>query len=179
MKKTITLFLIALAMWLSPTAWAQDTIYECNFDRQGDTSGWRFARENQSHFWVIGMDPSMSSRMLYVTYNGVDNAYYWESPTSVSYAYRRIVLPRGAYRFSYDWRCNGRRDGDTAYDYMRVLLVPGTMTPRGGDVPNGMGTMSDAVLPAGYIPLDGNEPKCASPVWVSHSSDCCTEIIED
>ena len=166
MKKLVFIGVYLLTVAL---AWAQDTVYFCDFDQPGDTSGWRFAGEDQSHFWVVG------SRMLFVTYNGVDNGYYWEAPSSVSYAYRRIMLPRGAYRFGYDWRCNGRRDGDTAYDYMRVLLVRGTTTPIGGRVPDGMGTMSDAVLPAGYIPLDGNEPLCASSVWVRHSSDCFVE----
>ncbi|MBO4600349.1 MAG: fibronectin type III domain-containing protein, partial [Bacteroidales bacterium] len=174
--KNVVRYYLFIALLMTPlVAGAQDTLYWCDFDQPGDTSGWRFTREYQSHWWIIGSDSNMSSRMLFVTYNGVDNEYSSDEPSSVSFAYRRIVLQRGAYRFSYDWRCNGRRDGDTAYDYMRVLLVPGMAAPIGGWVPDGMGTMSDAVLPEGYVPLDGNSPLCASPVWVSHSSDCFVE----
>ena len=162
------LFLFAVAIVLVGIARGQDTVYQCDFDQPGDTAGWRFTRYQWPQ-WAIGMDSTMSSRTLYVTDN------YSDDPIRVAYAYRRIVLPRGAYRFSYDWRCNGRHDGDTAYDYMRVLLVPGTVTPIADWVPDGMGTMSDANLPAGYIPLDGNTPQCDSPVWVRHSSDCFVE----
>ena len=165
MKKLI---LLSSNLIVLTSLWAQDTVYYCDFDQPGDTAGWRFTRYQWPQ-WAIGMDSTMSSSALYVTDNNC------EDPFVVAYAYRRIVLPRGAYRFSYDWLCSGRRDGDTAYDYMRVLLVPGMVTPIADRVPDGMGTMSDVTLPAGYIPLDGNTPQCDSPVWVSHSSDCFVE----
>ena len=174
MKKIV---IVTVILVLSAcVGWAQDTIYQCDFDHSGDTSGWLFARGESSHYWVLGRATNnMRSAGLFVTPDGIDNYYYIYDPSSISYVYRRMVLPRGAYRFSYDWRCNGRRDGDYAYDYMRVFLVPGRMTPVGSQVPAGMGVVSDISLPAGYIALDGNTPQCGSPDWVSHSSDCFVE----
>ena len=92
----------------------------------------------------------------------------------MSYAYRRLVLPRGAYRFSYDWRCNGLRIGNEAYDFLRVMLVEGAATPVAGEVPAGMTSVPSGSLPAGCTSLDGG-PLCASAVWVRQSVDCFVE----
>lgn len=172
MKK---LLFVVVCMMAVPLSWAQDTVYECDFDQPWDTAGWMFAGEYQSHFWAIGTPSNMSSGGLFVTCNGTDNTYYLYGGRSVSYAYRRIVLPRGVFRFSYDWRCNGWRNDYGAYDYMRVLLVRGAVSPIEGRVPTGMGTVSSNNLPEGYTALDGSVPLCGSTTWVSHSSDCFVE----
>ena len=169
------LFLFAVAIVFVGIVRGQDTVYQCDFDHPDDTSGWMFAGNRYRHYWVLGTATNMSSAGLFVTYDGSHNDYYLYGSPCVSYVYRRLVLPRGAYRFSYDWRCNGRRDGDTAYDYMRVLLVPGVMTPIENQVPDGMGVRSDRELPAGYIALDDNTPQCGEREWVSHSYDCFVE----
>ena len=173
MKKIV---IVTVMLVLSAcVGWAQDTIYQCDFDHPGDTSGWLFAGDRQSHYWVLGTATNMTSSGLFVTYNGTDNEYYLYSPLSLSYAYRRIVLPRGACRFSYDWRCNGWREGDALYDFMRVMLVPGSMTPTAGRVPDGLSSVPNASLPAGYTPLDGDVPLRGSTVWMNHSNDCFIE----
>ena len=93
MKKIFLFLTITFAIWVSPTAGAQDTLYQCSFDLPGDTAGWSFANYYQSMRWVIGQASNMSSGGLFVTYNGTHN-HYGQSGGSVSYAYRRVVLTR-------------------------------------------------------------------------------------
>lgn len=169
------ILLVWVCLMATATAWAQDTVYSCDFDHPGDSAGWLMAGDGQSHYWVEGQATNMTSGGLFVTYNGTDNACYFYSPRSVSYAYRRLVLPRGAYRFSYDWRCNGLRIGNEAYDFLRVMLVEGAATPVAGEVPAGMTSVPSGSLPAGCTSLDGGGPLCASAVWVRQSADCFVE----
>ena len=98
-------FLFAVAIVFVGIARGQDTVYQCDFDHPDDTSGWMFAGNRYMHYWVLGTATNMSSAGLFVTYDGTHNDYdYVYGSPCVSYVYRRLVLPRGAYRFSYDWR---------------------------------------------------------------------------
>lgn len=142
---------------------SQEMVYSCNFDQPTDTAGWVLLNGSQPNRWTIGRDGSMTSNTLFVTNVDtlanyyVSNGYY---TYSLVYAYRQVILPRGIYHVSYDWRCTGwngwGRAGYAGSDYMRVAVVPSTVVLTQGVV--GEELFAPNSLPAGSIALDGGGP---------------------
>ena len=132
--------------------WSQDTVYFCDFDHPSDTAGWHLENGFQSNRWTIGTDSTLGSAALYVT-DGSSSANSYCRVESLVYAYRRMELPRGSYRFGYDWRCAGERN----YDFLRVFLVPDSVGLSAGLPPEGWSRLLAAGTPAGWFSLDGDE----------------------
>ena len=148
MKKAM----ILLAMALLPlAAVAQDTVYFCDFDQPGDTAGWHLENGFQSNRWIIDTADGSGDGRLYVSTDATPFNYYDNSVSSLVYAYRRVLLERGAYRFGYDWRCAGERN----FDYLRVYLVPDSVTLVAGSLPDGVnGRTFINGTPDGWTALD-------------------------
>jgi hypothetical protein len=179
MKKRIFL---AVAIAFNSIAWAQDTVYWCDFDHPTDTSGWQMVNGSQPNYWMVGAGGSVMGNGLFITDNGLINTY--DNVRSVVFAYKRVVLPRGVSRIAFDWRCNGLMRYGIISDFLRVLLLPVDVPLIAGVVPEGMGRIPyDIYDPYGsglnisedYIAVDGGMPLCSSNVWVSHSYDVCLE----
>ena len=163
MKK---LLLLSFYLLVFTFAWAQDTVYWCDFDHSSDTTGWRLANGNQTDCWTIGTAPNMNSGGLYITNTGDSNTFNPGS-RSVVYAYRRVVLPRGAYQVSYDWRCMGGRLHSLDVAFLRVFLAPDLLQPVAGVAP----TSPRISVPEGSIPLDGAGPLTNSSTWNTFVED--------
>ena len=160
MKKFLLLssYLIALT-----SLWSQDTVYFCDFDHPSDTAGWHFVNGTQPNYWVMGTAPNMGSGGLYVTHDGSTNAYD-DASYSVTYAYKEVTLPRGAYHVSYDWRCMG---GLAAF--LRFFLTSDTVQLVAGIPPEGMYPFGLHL--EGYLPLDGGYALYTSSSWLTHEED--------
>ena len=165
MKKIIFFLTVALAIWISPTAGAQDTLYWCDFDQPSDSAGWLMLNGGQPHYWTIGIDSSMSSNALMVADLDTFANYYGHiRMVSFSYACHYMTLSRGVYHFRYDWRCVGWNgweqpfpiSEDSPSNFMRVALMPesaGVLSP--GYAIDGQ-RFSPTYLPFGGMALDGD-----------------------
>ena len=106
-KRIIFTFFVAAAVLSAPRLWAQTTLYSCNFNSVADSAGWLWLQQDQTNQWVIGTPDGMTDGCLYVSAGGGSSNYYNSSVMSVSYVCRRVALPRGWMRVSFDWRSNG------------------------------------------------------------------------
>jgi large repetitive protein len=122
--------------WVGPVSFTtpQDPAtlnYSQNFDTAATANDWALVNGNQTNKWVVGSAVSNSpSSSLYISNdNGATNNYTITS-TSVSHAYRDIMIPAGAdeINLSFDWKSYGQ----SATDYLRVWFVPVTYTPTAG-----------------------------------------------
>lgn len=105
--------------------------YTENFDSPGFVFG--FNNGTQVNKWMVGSDTFLSpNRSLYISNNGVNNAYTITS-SSVTQAYRDIFIPTNVFevQLSFNWKAVGEGTS-TLFDYMRVWIVPVTFTPTPG-----------------------------------------------
>ena len=152
MKRLLLLILYLLAVIFTH---AQDTVYFCDFDQPSDTAGWYLVNGFQSNRWTIGIDSITGDGSLYVSNSATTVNYYDNRTSSLVYAYQRLALTRGVYRFSYDWRCAGERN----FDYLRVFLVPDSVVVEAGAGPaEWNGNMRYSGTPTGWINLNGAQP---------------------
>jgi hypothetical protein len=95
-----------------------------------DDCAWDFANGTETNKWFIGNATNNGgSRALYISNdNGESNAYNVSNSTNV-YAYREIhIAEEGDYTVSYDWKTLG----ESSFDYLRVYMVPASVTPNAG-----------------------------------------------
>ena len=153
MKKLYGLLLMA-ALLLPLVGRAQNVNYYCNFEDVSDSAGWVFLNGTQANQWYIGTDmTNVGSRALFVSNTDSATNEYSNNVTSITYAYREFELTAGGYYVSYNWRAYG----EGSYDYLRVFLVPNSVTITPGALPDGTtATYNFSTAPAGWIPLDGN-----------------------
>lgn len=135
--------------------------YECNFDGNvvNYKNNWVFLQNGQTNHWMMGNDAHAGSNgnALYITNDDAANAYSNNS-TSYAYAYIQFTLAdTGEYEYSFDWHGYG----EGGYDYMRVALMPATMTLTNG-TNNGFSTTTH---PAGAIALDGGSKLNLASDW--------------
>ena len=167
-KRIIFTFFVAAAVLPAPRLWAQTTLYSCNFNSVADSAGWLWLQQDQTNQWVIGTPDGMTDGCLYVSAGGGSSNYYNSSVMSVSYVCRRVALPRGWMRVSFDWRSNGVEYYGYYSDYLRVLLLPSDVMPVAGMEINDP-------LPAGASWLDGGTPLVYGTSWSRHSSTYLVE----
>ncbi|ASK30564.1 hypothetical protein CEY12_10785 [Chryseobacterium sp. T16E-39] len=101
--------------------------YNQNFSTNNDFG---FTSGTQVNKWAYGSATGNPANSIYISNtNGTTNAYATGS-TSVTQAYRDIIVPAGASiaTLSFDWKA----DGESTYDYLRVWLVPASFMPTAG-----------------------------------------------
>ena len=150
-KLRFGLFAIALmAAGLMPLK-AQNLHYSTGFEDQNDLTDWVLLNGSMTNKWCIGTAASNGgSHGLYVSNdNGTTNAYTISS-TGVVYAYHEFTLTGNGCDIMFDWRCHG----EGSYDYIRVFVIPSTVTPSAGTWP-GSSTSSyefgSAAAPSGWV----------------------------
>jgi hypothetical protein len=133
------------------------------------TNGWLFVNGDLTNAWAYGTATSNGegTYAIYVSNDGgTTNAYTNNSYTMV-YATKMFNFEAGTYVFSYDWKA----DGETTYDYLRVALVPSSVTLTAGvyapSVPSGTFYNN---LPTGWIALDGGTKLNLKSDWQSFES---------
>ncbi|REC48366.1 hypothetical protein DRF62_19875, partial [Chryseobacterium piscium] len=93
-----------------------------------------FINGTQVNKWVYGSATGNTGNSLYISNNnGTANAYTIGT-TSVTQAFRDILIPAGTTiaNFSFDWKAQGEASGSLQYDYLRVWLVPSSFVPTPG-----------------------------------------------
>ena len=117
---------------------------------EGATCEWELINGTLTNAWAWGTATSNGgTHALYISDDGgVTNEYNGNNAAMV-YATKLLSFANGKYEFSYDWNANGESD----YDYLRVALVPASVTLTAGtSTPSGFSINS---LPTGWIALDG------------------------
>lgn len=94
-------------------------------------AAWTFVNGEEVNKWYIGSATGNPANSLYVSDDDGTSNNYNVDEYSVVHAYADISFPAGmpAIDFSFDWICGGE---GTAWDYMRVWVVPTTFTPTAG-----------------------------------------------
>ena len=126
---------------------------------------WELINGNLTNKWAWGEASVRSNHHVYISdNNGTSNHYTITSPTMV-YAARQFHFDEGWYRFQYDWLANGEKN----YDYLRVALVPASVTLSAGtSLPSGFSYQS---LPSGWIALDGGHQLSKNAWWQTTFSE--------
>ena len=121
-----------------------------NDNFEGATCGWQFVNGGLTNAWAWGTAASNGgTHALYISDDGGVTNHYNGSNEVMVYATKLLSFANGKYEFSYDWVANG----ESNYDYLRVALVPASVTLTAGtSIPSGFGTTT---LPTGWIALDG------------------------
>ena len=137
------------------TGGGSDTCY----DFESGTTGWTFAN-GSTNYWTRGTAASHGGNYgLYITNGNTNNTYGYNNYTTgtadCSYAYFTANLTANTpYTLSYDWRAYGEVSSyySTIYDYMRVVLVPNSVTLTGGTL---YSNLTYNGVPNGWQALDG------------------------
>ena len=138
--------------------------YSCGFEEVDECEQWIFANGTQTNKWHVGSAASNGgSSGLYISNdNGVTNAYSIIN-TSYVYAYRTFnLMQAGDYSLSFDWKANG----ESTYDYMRVFLVPISVSLSAGSSSG----ISSSSTPSGWIAVDGGSKLNLQGEWQEYST---------
>ncbi|WP_072922667.1 fibronectin type III domain-containing protein [Chryseobacterium sp. OV279] len=102
--------------------------YSQNFSVSND---FEFINGTQINKWFYGSATGNPTNSIYISNNNGTSNTYSTNSTSITHAYRDIVIPAGASiaTLSFDWKANG---GVFSYDYLRVWLVPASYMPVAG-----------------------------------------------
>ena len=141
------------------TSLASPLPYSTGFESGQDAS---WVMLNGSNAWCVGQATSNGgSNALYVSDDGgVSNSY--SDNETYSMAYKTLNFDSvGDYVVSFDWKANG----ESYFDYLRVLLVPGMYE----FVPNSDNGITETSIPAGWIALDGGQSLNLHTVWQNHT----------
>ena len=131
-------------------------------DFEGTSCGWELINGTLTNAWAWGTAANNGgTHGLYISNDGgTSNAY--SHSAAIVYATKLLNFTEGKYEFSYDWKANG----ESTYDYLRVALVPATVTLTAGTIPSGFSTTG---LPSGWIALDGGSKLNLVTAWQSKS----------
>ncbi len=169
MKKQVR-FLLLMAAFLVPwvtQAQGVPTSINCTFENDSDTAGWVFVNQLNANNWYIGSATANGgTKSLYISNDGGTTNAYNTGNTSLVYAYKEVSLSEGVYAIAFDWKANG----ESSYDYLRVLLAPASATLTAGYNPLGSTSSSSFDVeapPAGWIDL-GNGRLNRQSAWQSH-----------
>jgi len=128
-------------------------------DFEGATCEWELINGTLTNAWAWGTAVNNGgTHALYISNdNGGTNAY--SNGNTMVYAQKLLNFATGKYEFSYDWNANG----ESNYDYLRVALVPASVTLTAGtSLPNGL---SSNAVPTGWIALDGGSKLNLVDTW--------------
>ena len=133
-------------------------------DFEGTSCGWDLINGTITNAWAWGTATSNGgTHALYISNDGGTTNAYTNNSAAMVYATKLLNFADGKYEFTYDWIANG----EGSYDYLRVALVPASVTLTAGTtLPSGFGTSS---LPTGWIALDGGSKLNLVTAWQSKS----------
>lgn len=149
----------------STTAVAENVGDNWSDNFEGSTCGWELINGTCTNAWAWGSAVNNGgTHALYISNDGGTTNAYTNSSASMVYATKLLGFEDGKYEFSYDWLANG----ESSYDYLRVALVPASVTLTAGtSVPSSFGTTG---LPTGWIALDGGSKLNLASEWQNKSA---------
>ena len=133
-------------------------------DFEGATCSWELINGTITNAWAWGTATNNGgTHALYISNDGGTTNAYTVSSAAMVYATKLLSFAEGKYEFTYDWNANG----ESTYDYLRVALVPASVTLTAGtSTPSGFGT---STLPTGWISLDGGNKLNLVTAWQNKS----------
>ena len=154
------------ALWsetISFTTEAYDYFYTFDFESLSD---WTLVNGSCTNAWAWGNPiTDNSTNCLYISNDGGTTHAYDFGARSMVYAYKTLDLEAGVYHVSYDWLASG----EGSADYLRVALVPASVTLEAGEWgPTGFGY---SILPDGWIALDGGWSLLSAIEWQTASTE--------
>jgi hypothetical protein len=149
----------------STTAVAENVGDNWSDNFEGSTCGWELINGTCTNAWAWGSAVNNGgTHALYISNDGGTTNAYTNSSASMVYATKLLGFEDGKYEFSYGWLANG----ESSYDYLRVALVPASVTLTAGtSVPSSFGTTG---LPTGWIALDGGSKLNLASEWQNKSA---------
>lgn len=137
-------------------------------DFEGTSCDWELINGTLTNAWAWGTATSNGgTHALYVSNDGGTTNAYTTGSTTVVYATKLLNFTEGKFEFAYNWMANGEGSGSYVYDYLRVALVPASVTLTAGtSVPSGFSASS---LPTGWIAVDGGSYLNGVTAWQSQS----------
>ncbi|MDR1592183.1 MAG: fibronectin type III domain-containing protein [Prevotellaceae bacterium] len=137
-----------------------DTVpFFADFETPTDNVKWSFSNSEGENRWTIGAAAAAGGNSgLYISNDdGVTNEYT-DTSLSHAYAYRDIRLNVGTvYSIDFEWQSNG----ESAFDLMRVFLVPYVVNLSSGAA---YGLDETNVIPEGWVEI-GNSNFSAHDTW--------------
>ena len=111
---------------------------------------WTIQNGSQTNAWYLGEAVSNGgSKALYVSNDGGVSNTYTVYKSSFVFVEKTFSFEGGNYNFAYDWR----GDGESAYDFIRMALIPVDFEVTAGSTyPVGF---DSSTLPEGWISIDG------------------------
>ena len=111
---------------------------------------WTIQNGSQTNAWYLGEAVNNGgSKALYVSNDGGVSNTYTVYTSSFVFVEKTFSFEGGNYNFAYDWR----GDGESAYDFIRMALIPVDFEVTAGSTyPVGFNSGN---LPEGWISIDG------------------------
>ena len=151
--------------WTEPVTFRTlPPFYATNFENGCD---WTLVNGSLTNAWTWGeaAHNGEGTHGLYISNDGGTTNAYDNTASTMLYAYKTFNFEAGIYRFSYDWLANG----ENYYDYLRVALVPASVSLVPGDaLPSGF---SYNTLPGGWMALDGGTKLNQATEWQTKSKE--------
>ncbi|MBR4391157.1 MAG: fibronectin type III domain-containing protein, partial [Bacteroidales bacterium] len=119
-------------------------------DFEGTSCAWELVNGEIDNAWAWGSAATNGgSHALYISNDGGTTNAYTVNSDAMVYATKLLNFTEGKFEFSFDWMANG----ESTYDYLRVALVPSSVTLTAGTtLPSGLTTTA---VPTGWIAVDG------------------------
>ena len=138
--------------------------YTTDFETACD---WTLVNGDLTNAWTWGTAAHNGSgnHGLYISNDGGTTNAYTNTASTMVYATKRFNFNAGTYTFSFDWLANG----ENSWDFLRVVLVPETISLEAGtSLPDGL---NHSTLPAGWIALDGGSQLTQATEWQTVNND--------
>jgi hypothetical protein len=146
-------------------AWAQTVIGNgWSDDFEGATCKWDLINGSAANKWTLGTATNNGgTQAIYISNDGgTTNTYVSGTGCgSTVYAAKLFTFANDEYTFSYDWKANGENN----WDYLRVALVPSSVTLTA----TATSTDHKSTLPTGWIALDGGSQLKKETDWQNKS----------
>ena len=149
--------------------WSKVTRFTTSFGDNWDddfesANTWTLINGSNTNAWAWGEAVANGgTHALYISNDDGASHAYTNNSAAMVYAVKLLDFEDGKYQFTYDWLANG----ESTYDYLRVALVPASVTLTAGtSVPSGF---SASGLPTGWIALDGGSKLNLSEEWQTKS----------
>ena len=133
-------------------------------DFEGTTCGWELINGTLTNAWAWGTAVNNGgTHALYVSNDsGTTNAYTNNSAAMV-YATKLLNFTEGKFEFAYNWMANGEAN----WDFLRVALVPASVSLTAGtSLPTGL---TYSAVPSGWIAIDGGSQLKGVTDWQNQS----------
>ena len=133
-------------------------------DFEGATCGWELINGTITNAWAWGTAVNNGgTHALYVSNDGGTTNAYTNNSAAMVYATKLLNFTEGKYEFAYNWMANG----ETNWDFLRVALVPASVSLTAGtSLPTGL---TYSAVPSGWIAIDGGSQLVGVTDWQNQS----------